>query len=69
MRAALIVLALTASARADVWRHAIDQGSPDTMQDIYDSEMKSGDELTLQATSAGVSAANVRQLVQHAVTS
>ncbi|MEO6774174.1 MAG: tetratricopeptide repeat protein [Kofleriaceae bacterium] len=71
IRAALLVLALalTGSARGDVWRHAIAEGSPDTQQDIYDSEMKTGDELTLQATSAGVSAANAGHLVRHAVQS
>ena len=69
IRAALLVLALTASARADVWRHAIDQGSPDTLQDVYDSEMKTGDENALRATSAGISATDVRHQVQFAVQS
>ncbi len=68
--AALLVLALAAlPAHADVWRHAIELGSPDTLQDIYDSEMKSGDELTLQALSFELSSATVRQLVDHAVIS
>ncbi|HEX7704240.1 MAG TPA: tetratricopeptide repeat protein [Kofleriaceae bacterium] len=66
----LLALALaTTAAHADIWRHAIEQGSPDTQQDIYDSEMKSGDELTLQATSSAVSPENVRQLVFHAALS
>jgi tetratricopeptide (TPR) repeat protein len=67
---AIVVLAVFGSvAHADVWRHAIEQGSPDTQQDIYESEMKSGDELTLQATSGGVSSENIRQLVRHAAES
>jgi len=70
MTRAVLALALFAStASADVWRHAIEQGSPDALQDVYDSEMKSGDELTLQATSAAVSPENVRHLVQHAALS
>ena len=33
----------------DFWKQAIDTAAPDPQQDIYDSEMKSGDELALQA--------------------
>ena len=69
IRVLLAIAIATATAHADVWRHAIEQGSPDTQQDIYDSEMKSGDELTLQATSSAVSPENVRQLVFHAAQS
>ena len=69
IRVVLALMLTTTAARADVWRHAIEQGSPDTQQDIYDSEMKSGDELTLQATSSAVSRENVRQLVFHAAQS
>jgi tetratricopeptide (TPR) repeat protein len=68
IRAALIVLALAAPASANVWRHAIDQGSPDALQDIYDTAMTTGDEQTLQATSAGISAAAVRSTLNNAVT-
>lgn len=68
IRAALLVLALTASARADVWRHAIDQGSPDALKDVYDTAMTTGDEQTMQATSGGISAPEVRHLVQQAIT-
>ena len=69
IRALLALVVFASVAQADVWRHAIEQGSPDVQQDIYDSEMKSGDELTLQATSGGVSSENIRQLVRHAVES
>lgn len=69
IRVVLALVLVTTAARADVWRQAIEQGSPDTQQDIYDSEMKSGDELTLQATSSAVSPENVRQLVFHAAQS
>lgn len=56
-------------AHANLWKHAIEQGSPDMQQDIYESELKSGDELALQATSASVSSMTVRQLVTHAAIS
>ena len=69
IRALLVVAALATSAQADVWRHAIEQGSPDMRSDIYDSQMKDGDENALRATSAGASPADVRHLVQSAVTS
>jgi tetratricopeptide (TPR) repeat protein len=62
-----LVLA-SASADANTWKHAIETGSPDPLQDIYESEMKSGDELTLQAT-GHASKETIRMLVQHAVTS
>ncbi len=65
----LLVTILTTTAHADLWKHAIEQGSPDVQQDIYESEMKSGDELALQATSASVSPATIRQLVTHAALS
>lgn len=69
IRVVIALVFATTVARADVWRHAIEQGSPDTQQDIYDSELMSGDELTLQATSSAVSPENVRQLVFHAAQS
>jgi tetratricopeptide (TPR) repeat protein len=69
-RAALLAIALAATtAHANVWRHAIETGTPDPAQDVYDSELKSGDELAVQANSHGASPATVRQLVQHAATS
>ena len=69
IRALLVVAALATSAQADVWRHAIDQGSPDTLQDVYDSEMKDGDESALRATSVGIQANEVSQQVNRAVLS
>ncbi len=69
IRALVLLAALAATARADIWKHAIEQGSPDSQQDIFDSELKSGDELALQATSGSVSRENVRQLVTHAALS
>jgi tetratricopeptide (TPR) repeat protein len=70
MRAVLVVLLLAQAAYANTWKHAIEAGSPDAAQDVYDSEMKSGDELALQATATHVaSKENIRQLVQHAIVS
>jgi tetratricopeptide (TPR) repeat protein len=69
MRAALLVLALTATASANVWQHAIDTGSPDPKRDVYTSELQSGDELAEQAMAQAASRDAIRTLVQHAVTS
>ena len=70
MKRALLVLAcLATSAHANVWQHAIERGSPDPAQDVYDSEMKSGDELAMQANAKGASIKTIRQLVDHAVLS
>ena len=68
MRALLLVL-VASTAHANVWRNAIDAGAPDPAQDVYTSEMKSGDELTLQATMQSASKETVRQLVGHAALS
>jgi tetratricopeptide (TPR) repeat protein len=70
MRTVLALLLLAQVAQANTWKHAIETGSPDPSQDVYDSEMKSGDELALQATATHVaSKENIRQLVQHAIVS
>jgi tetratricopeptide (TPR) repeat protein len=68
-RLALLATLLVASvADANVWQHAISAGTPDRAQDIYDSEMKSGDELTLLAMTQ-VSADRLSTLIERAVTS
>lgn len=64
-----VCAALAGSARADVWRHAIDQGSPDTLQDIYNFKMQSGDEFALEAMAVDIAPAEVRHKVQLAVMS
>lgn len=69
MRALLLLVVLAATADANVWRHAIEQGSPDIHQDVYDAEMRDGDSLTLQATSQSSSRDNVRTLVNQAAMS
>ena len=68
IRALLVVAALATSAQADVWRHAIEQGSPDSQKDIYDTAMTTGDELTMQALSGGITGTEIRSVVQQAVT-
>jgi len=70
VKAALVLaIVFCSAAHANVWRNAIDQGSPDVHQDIYDSAMREGDSLTLQATSQSTSRDNVRSLVNQAVMS
>ena len=69
MKRALVLLLVASTAHANVWQRAIDKGSPDPAQDIYDSEMKSGDELAMQANAKGNSPKNVRHLVELAVSS
>lgn len=69
MKRILILLLVATTAHANVWQSAIDRGSPDPRQDVYDSEMKTGDELAMQANAKGASYKTVRSLVDHAVMS
>lgn len=70
MRSLVVLVALAATAHANnIWRHAIDLGSPDVHQDVYDAEMRDGDSLTLQATSQSSSRDNVGSLVRQAAMS
>jgi tetratricopeptide (TPR) repeat protein len=69
MKSVFILLLVAATAHANVWQRAIDRGSPDPAQDLYDSEMKTGDELAMQANAKGASLKVIRQLVDHAVQS
>jgi tetratricopeptide (TPR) repeat protein len=69
MKAVLVFMLVATTAHANVWQRAIDRGSPDPEQDVYDSEMKSGDELAIQANAKGASLKTTRQLVDHAVLS
>ena len=68
-RLALIALVIAHTASADVWQHAIDAGSPDALQDVYETALRSGDELASQATAQAASREAIRALVQHAATS
>ena len=70
MKRVVLALAMAATtAHANVWQHAIEKGTPDPAKDVFESELKSGDELAMSANARGASPSNVRQLVQHAVTS
>ena len=68
-RVLVLWLFVASTAQANVWQRAIDRGSPDSAQDVYDSEMKTGDEQAIQATAKGLSFKAVRILVEHAVMS
>ena len=69
MKRALVLLLVASTAHANVWQHAIEKGEPDPKQDVYDSEMKTADELAMQANARGNSPKNVRHLVDLAVLS
>ena len=69
MKRVLVLLLVASTAQANVWQRAIDRGSPDPAQDVYDSEMKTGDDMAEQATAKGLSFKAVRILVEHAVMS
>jgi tetratricopeptide (TPR) repeat protein len=69
MKHVVILLLVATTAHANVWQRAIDRDSPDPSQDVYDSEMKNGDELALQANVKGASVKTIRMLVDHAVQS
>lgn len=68
--AVVVVLMLGGGARADVWNRAIEAKAPGRAEDVYDSELQTGDEFAAQATSSHVgSKAMIQQLLQHAVAS
>lgn len=69
MRLAALVLLVAATAEANVWQHAIERGKPDPALDTYRSELEAGDQAAMQANARGISSANVRKLVDHAVLS
>ena len=69
MRPILVLLLVASTAHANVWQRALDRGSPDPQQDVYDSEMKAGDESAMQANAKGASYKTIRTLVDHAVRS
>jgi len=69
MKHVLVLLLVATTAHANVWQSAIDRGSPDPAQDVYDSEMRNGDEEAIQANAKGASLKTIRQLVDHAVLS
>ena len=70
MKHMIVAIVLVAGvADANVWQKAIERGKPDPAQDIYESELKTGDELAIQANTHGSSPANVRSLVEHAAMS
>ena len=54
MKRVLVARCCVAStAQANVWQHAIDTRRAGSAQDVYDSEMKTGDELAMQANARG----------------
>jgi hypothetical protein len=69
VKAILVLLLVASTAHANVWQRALDRGSPDPQQDVYDSEMKTGDELAMQANAKGASYKTIKTLVDHAVMS
>jgi tetratricopeptide (TPR) repeat protein len=68
-RALLIALVVSATAHANVWQQALDNGSPDSKREIYKTELQSGDELAEQATAQAASREAIRTMVQHAAQS
>jgi len=69
MKRVLVLLLVATTAQANVWQKAVDRGSPDPAQDVYDSEMSTGDNLATQANAKGNSLKNTRMLLEHAVMS
>ena len=62
-----VVIALAATAHADVWRHAVDGGVEAARQARYEAKLLAGDELATAANARSISAARVRELVDNAV--
>ena len=63
------VLASGGTAEANIWKDALTRSAPDPSKDIYDKEMREGDEHVLQANSESMSLAQRRRQVQLAITS
>jgi tetratricopeptide (TPR) repeat protein len=69
MRQLLVLLLVASTAHADVWKRALDRGSPDPQQDVYDSDMNRGDDLAIQANAKNASLKQIRNQVEQAVKS
>lgn len=67
MKRALLLLLVASTAQANVWRDAM--SPPDTSRDVYERELREGDEHVLQANSESMSLAQRKRQVQLAVTS
>jgi len=66
-RVLLVVVALATAAHADVWRNAIDP--PDPSKEVFEKELRDGDERVLQANTASSSPAQRKRWVQLAIVS
>ncbi len=64
--AALIILVATA-AHADVWQHAIATGAPDVVEEIYQRQLREGDDQAIQAISQSASTIVVTHHIDLAV--
>lgn len=67
MKRALLVIALAGTASANVWHDAITPADPS--RDVYDKELREGDEHVLQANSESMSLAHRKRQVQLAIAS
>jgi tetratricopeptide (TPR) repeat protein len=67
VKRALLLLALFGTAEANVWRNAASPADPS--KDVYDREMREGDEHVLQANSESMSLAQRKRQVTLAITS
>ena len=69
MKRLVVLLALAGTAEANIWKDAISASSPDPSKDVYDKEMREGDEHVLQANSESMSLAQRKRQVHLAITS
>ena len=66
MKRALVLLLVASTAQANVWQEAV---APDTSKDVYDREMREGDEHVLQANSDSSSLSQRKRQLNLGITS
>src|SRR5262245_40918538 len=65
--ASLSVQASADGKRTDVWQRALDPAASEASSDVYQREMREGDDHVLQATSRSSSVPAIRDQVQRAI--
>ena len=58
------LLLVVATARADVWQHAVDRSANDASHDAYEDHLHRGDELVEQATAHNLNLSTSRRTVE-----
>jgi tetratricopeptide (TPR) repeat protein len=68
-RLALVLVLAAGVADANVWQRAVDRGSGEAKDDLYEAAMRKADDAARQARSHGASLATIKSTIQRAVDS